>query len=348
MKPSLTLFGHTLVFCFFALASAQIPAGSSTARTIETEIEKTADQISKIIVESENHFDQGRKLLMEGKREKARQEFDEAVDTILLSGIDVRASIKLQTFYLDLIERIYREELPTSGIRSSVNASSDQNLQPQLGFKEQTFEPSPLDELSKIVLYTDEIPRSRSTCTADQVDGLEIRGIRLGMSVEQIKTRLPGLRFTPTTSFGYAFASWLLPKQSKTSSETVRSLEYVSVEFVDGRLTEVSFLYDSSIKWATATQFADRISEALKLPKTWTAYRSDEWYRIGQFHVLRCENIRILAGLALVNYQQRPVLYWTDLNANGILAARKQEALDRERRKEEERRRAFKPQELLE
>ena len=35
-----------------------------------------------------------------------------AVDSILESGLDVRASQRLQSFYLELVERIYREEVP--------------------------------------------------------------------------------------------------------------------------------------------------------------------------------------------------------------------------------------------
>ena len=43
---------------------------------------------------------------------QARDEFDKAVDEILMSGLDVRANQRLQTFYLELVERIYREEVP--------------------------------------------------------------------------------------------------------------------------------------------------------------------------------------------------------------------------------------------
>ncbi len=38
----------------------------------------------------------------------ARTEFDKAVDAVLESGMDVRSNPKLQTFYLQLVERVYR------------------------------------------------------------------------------------------------------------------------------------------------------------------------------------------------------------------------------------------------
>ena len=75
-------------------------------------------------------------------------------------GLDVRASQRLQTFYLELVERIYREEVPLGhGLPVQTNTAElvAQNVQkpqtpPQIGFREQRFEPSPLDELSKLVL----------------------------------------------------------------------------------------------------------------------------------------------------------------------------------------------------
>lgn len=142
---------------------AQIPAGSS-ARTIQTEVEKTDARVSVIIAKAEDHFRKGKLNLEDNKREQARDEFDRAVDAILESGLDVRASQRLQTYYLELVERIYREEVPLGQRPSSINTSAlvaqtnqtpaepPQKAPPQIGFLEQRFEPSPLDELSKLVL----------------------------------------------------------------------------------------------------------------------------------------------------------------------------------------------------
>lgn len=337
MKASLAFPSTLLVLCLLSFAMAQIPAGS-TARTIPNEVEKADTIISEIIAKAEDHFENGKKLLHEGKREKARDEFDKAVDAILESGFDVRASQKLQNFYLNLNERIYKEELPP-WTQSSNNQAADVRL----GFKEQKVEPSPLDELSRLVLYPNEIDHSPSTCSAPQVNNLEIRGLRLGMSAEQTKTKLPGLKFTPRTSVGYSSASLFIPKQTVTRPEAQKGLIYVSLEFLEGRLTDVSFFYDNAIKWTSGAQFAERIAEALKLPRGWVAYRPDERYRIGQLQVLRCENIRFLAGLTLINYREQPVFYWSDLNASQIMGQRKREADEQQKRKEEERRRSFKP-----
>jgi len=145
-----------------ASSYAQIPAASS-ARSIPTEVEQSEARIAQIIARAEDHFRKGKLNLDDSKREQAREEFDKAVDSILESGYDVRASQKLQTYYLELVERIYREEVPLQQQSSTATSLVAQNTQtqeptqqkptpPQVGFRDQKFEPSPLDELSKLVL----------------------------------------------------------------------------------------------------------------------------------------------------------------------------------------------------
>src|SRR5687768_4787174 len=147
-----------------ASSYAQIPLAPS-ARSIPNEVEQSEVRITHIIARAEDHFRKGKLNLEDSKREQAREEFDRAVDSILESGFDVRASQKLQTYYLELVERIYREEVP---LQQPVNTSTvlvAQNNQPQepqkattpqIGFRDQKFEPSPLDELSKLVLTEQE------------------------------------------------------------------------------------------------------------------------------------------------------------------------------------------------
>lgn len=149
-----------------ATSVAQIPAASS-ARTIPTEVEQSEGRVTQIMARAEDHFRKGKLNLEDSKREQAREEFDKAIDSILESGFDVRANQRLQTYYLELVERIYREEVPLQQPNNApVNTqlvaqntqSQDQKTPPpaQVGFRDQKFEPSPLDELSKLVLTESE------------------------------------------------------------------------------------------------------------------------------------------------------------------------------------------------
>lgn len=172
-------------FLIPAIIQAQIPGGSS-ARTTPSEIEKTDVRVDQVITRAEDHFRKGKLNLQNSKREQARDEFDKAVDTILESGLDVRANQRLQTFYLELVERVYREEVPNmptpqpnaAVIAQNANSQS-QSKEPtskqeqpaplQIGFRQQQFEPSPLDELSKLILTPEEL-----TVSPADIDDLEI------------------------------------------------------------------------------------------------------------------------------------------------------------------------------
>ena len=175
---------------------AQIPAASS-ARAIPTEVEQSEARVQQVIARAEDHFRKGKLNLEDSKREQARQEFDKAVDSILESGFDVRASQKLQTYYLELVERIYREEVPLQQPIATPNTATmqlvahntqtqDQSKTPapsQVGFRDQKFEPSPLDELSKLVLNPDE-----TTFSSKDAEDLEAakRNVNFGFTLNPL------------------------------------------------------------------------------------------------------------------------------------------------------------------
>ena len=166
---------------FPAIIKAQVPG--SSAREIPTEIQKAEPRVDQVIDRAETYFKQGKLNLEDNKREAARSDFDKAIDEILMSGLDVRASQRLQKYYLELVERIYREEVPVLQIapqpqqnatpvvaQDAANpkvetveiAKTQQPKQAQIGFRQQTFEPSPLDVLSKLILNEEEKKVSES------------------------------------------------------------------------------------------------------------------------------------------------------------------------------------------
>ncbi|MFL6229775.1 MAG: transglycosylase SLT domain-containing protein [Pyrinomonadaceae bacterium] len=184
MKPS---FPRILSFCaiittFVApLASLQAQglSTSSLRSTTPSEIDRDAGRVQAIIDSAESHYKLGELSLKDRNLDAARAEFDKSVDAVLESGMDVRSSPKLQTFYLQLVERIYRMEVPTQQLpaQAVVAANAQQTATPAGGaqiipanvtndvatvqqptgfLRDQHFEPSNLDELSKIVLTEDE------------------------------------------------------------------------------------------------------------------------------------------------------------------------------------------------
>ncbi len=174
LRISVSALFATAALFLPAIIQAQIPGGTS-AREIPTEVQKTDTRVDRVIERANDHFRKGKLNLEDNKREQARDEFDKAVDEILTSGLDVRASQRLQTFYLELVEKVYREEVPLIQAAPQQNvapvvaqsapnpkaetvelAKAEPSKQVQIGFRLQGFEPAPLDPLSKLVLTEDE------------------------------------------------------------------------------------------------------------------------------------------------------------------------------------------------
>ncbi|PYS89714.1 MAG: hypothetical protein DMF64_16995 [Acidobacteria bacterium] len=186
------LFLRLAIIPAFALSvasvRAQMPATPSLRSSAPSDIERNAGVVTQLIERAEAHFKQGELNLKDRNPEAARAEFDKAVDTLLESGMDVRANPRLQTYYLQLVERVYRLEVPAQQaptqtvvanaqpqiaqgakilpVKDQVNA---QQTPPQIGFlRDQSFEPSPLDPLSKLELTEEE-----KIVTPDQQAALE-------------------------------------------------------------------------------------------------------------------------------------------------------------------------------
>jgi len=158
---------------------AQVPQ-QSYLRNTPSEIEREDPRVSKIVEDAEKHFRLGELNLKDQKRQAAREEFDKAVDTVLESGMDVRSNPRLNRFYLELVERVYRYEVPQAvpGAPRTQDGATFQTVAQQdgqqpaapveVGFVEQKFEPSPLDDLRTLKLDDKE-----TNVSADDVAKLE-------------------------------------------------------------------------------------------------------------------------------------------------------------------------------
>lgn len=159
---------------------AQAPQ-QSYLRNTPSEIEREDPRVSRIVEDAEKHFRLGELNLKDQKRQAAREEFDKAVDTVLESGMDVRSNPRLNRYYVELVERVYRYEVPQgvpvsrpapNGATFQTVAQQDGGVQTpapvEVGFVEQKFEPSPLD-----VLRTLELDKKETDVSADDVAKLE-------------------------------------------------------------------------------------------------------------------------------------------------------------------------------
>ena len=159
---------HAALLAALLLPSASLRAQVSTQsylRNTPSEIEREDPRVQKIIDDAEKHFRLGELNINDRKRQAAREEFDRAVDTVLESGIDVRSNPRLNRYYLELVERVYRFEVPqgtpvqqpvpngAAYVAVAQQAGAPPSPAPvEVGFVDQKFEPSPLDELRTLAL----------------------------------------------------------------------------------------------------------------------------------------------------------------------------------------------------
>ena len=102
----------------------------------------------------------------------------------------------------------------------------------------------------------------------------ELKGFRLGMTMDQVKARVPQVVFGPTDPLGMSKTSihpFFDPRIDKSTFEGVRT---VSLDFLDGRLTSLWIGYDSSAKWPTLDDFVRGISQSLLLHDAWAPWKS--------------------------------------------------------------------------
>lgn len=315
------------------LTSGQVPhrqppeLGTTSQKTTTGSV-----RIDQVIERAEQYFNQGKLSLSEGRTELARSDFDKAVDAVLESGLDVRNEPRLHQFYLALVERIYNEE----------NGRKRRNVEYAPGFKEQKFEASPLDELSSLGTSPDDVHTpSRNRCTPDIISKVELRGLKIGMPSTTVKAKVPGLKLGAPDRFG-RIQGFVDAKQARLTAP-FKDVMAILVEFVDGRLSYIGMVYDNSIEWKGADDFASRVSTALRLPHEWMPYRNRRDSNAYNLRELECEGSKFIAGFDTYRYQKYPSLHWLDTEAIRKYVSRKLDEEERQRRIQERRRDTFKP-----
>ena len=102
----------------------------------------------------------------------------------------------------------------------------------------------------------------------------ELKGLHLGMTMQQVKAQLPQITFGRTDVLGSSKTT-INPKfDPRTESATFQDVRTISLDFLDGRLVSLWIGYDRNFKWTTVDQFVNGISTALKLPNTWATWKS--------------------------------------------------------------------------
>ncbi|MEW6729893.1 MAG: transglycosylase SLT domain-containing protein [Acidobacteriota bacterium] len=105
------------------------------------------ENVQRVINAADQHYRLGVDHFNNGRYELARNEFDRAVDLLLQAEPEVRQNSYFHTYYLELVDRIHKHQIIAQQQGSE-------------GFTQQPLELSPLDELAKIDLDAEGVPRT--------------------------------------------------------------------------------------------------------------------------------------------------------------------------------------------
>ncbi|MBI3952042.1 MAG: LysM peptidoglycan-binding domain-containing protein [Acidobacteria bacterium] len=131
--------------------------GSSLPTSRQSSATNTLDaKVVALISEAEQHFRLGEEIYKKENFEAARAEFDNAVDTILKSDLDVRSHPRLKAYFASLIEKINALETQAIARGESVN--------------EQHYEPSLLEELAEVKLDKEDIAAGQQEIPPPDLD----------------------------------------------------------------------------------------------------------------------------------------------------------------------------------
>ena len=199
----------------------------------------------------------------------------------------------------------------------------------------------------------------------------ELRGFRLGMTQSAVLARLPRITIEKPDKFGLArlrlstIDSTSLIKTSardtgvqpdmlaganEGSAFVIDSAKFpflkgtrkIEMRFIDGRLSSIQIAYDDQIKWESLDQFTDTISTILNLPKNWRIPSDSDGSSEKE---LRCQGFVLTANTAgdASDLQSGPELVLQDSAAWQTMSQRQNDTVEKQRKDEEGKRKAFKP-----
>ena len=164
-------------------------------------------------------------------------------------------------------------------------------------------------------------------CSLNVGQSPQLRGLRLGMTVEQVRARYPRLPPMRADEFGQVKATFGgLKDVDEAAFEGVNN---ISLNFVDDRLVGFAVGYEGA-PWDNMDQLMARIREPLKLPGGWTG----EGYSPRR---LSCDGFQIEVGASSYSVQWlSPYIRVWEPGAEDVVARRAAEKRERQRQ-------AFKP-----
>ena len=142
----------------------------------------------------------------------------------------------------------------------------------------------------------------------------ELRGFRLWMTFDEVKARVPQVRFGVPDEFGVTKSSISPSYDASFDQASFADVRTISFDFLDGKLTSLWIGYENSFKWPTVDEFVGGISKSLNLPDAWSPKKNGKQIQCDGFTVF----VSIIAG--------GPSVRLSEDAAEATIAQRREEA----------------------
>ena len=112
------------------------------------------------------------------------------------------------------------------------------------------------------------INAQENKCTLKIEQAPELRGFRLGMTVEQVKARVPSIQVQLSGRFGSSFGGvdgYTLQKMNETAYKNISTISFY---FFDERVRRIEVEY-TDVVWRNTDGFVVKLNQAFKLPNAW-------------------------------------------------------------------------------
>ena len=158
----------------------------------------------------------------------------------------------------------------------------------------------------------------RTTCSAklDQIkDTPELFGLRLGMTYEQVKERLPLVQFGRADGIGVVKTTFNPHFDPRVDSKAFEAVRSISLDFLDGKLVTLWIGFEETYKWPKLDEFVNGFATALNLPSQWPVRR--------MAREIVCDHFSVQASMIAGG----PSIRITDEEAQNTIAERREEAV---------------------
>lgn len=172
--------------------------------------------------------------------------------------------------------------------------------------------------------------KSQDRCNIRTAISPDIRGIKLGMDYESVKTMFPesiGFALAPKTDqFGVidAVELGLVDFYKKPQFNGVKEMV---LYFTDGKVTKIGAAYDEATQWNSIADFTAQVSKTLVLPLAWRNPTNADPLNA---RIMDCVGFRVIAQIG----KDKPsFIGLVDVEAERVVNERKQ-AIEEKKRKE--------------